>query len=151
MYQKDKIEKWLVKKGRYIFDKRIFIGFYLFCVVFLIVVLAYTIEAYGFTAIYKPEVYVNCNSKYPCLNPFYDKCNAYNCGSNCKQFCNQEYLFPGTTYGTKEPAYYNKGINLIIGYFIACFIFNHFVFNRGFKFKESKEKLNIENEPNKPN
>jgi magnesium-transporting ATPase (P-type) len=144
-------DKWLIKKGSYIFDRRIFLGFYLFCFVLLFFICFTSAKTYGFKSLYKPEVYVNCNSEYPCLNPFYNKCYSYNCGDECKQFCNQQYLLPGVSYGYKQPDYINKGMFLVISYFIACFVFNHLVFNRSFKFKELEEKVNIENEPNKPN
>lgn len=126
----------------YIYDKRIFWGVIVIC----LVIMLYIFNQYGWN--FKQQFYFKCEGLNACANPMRDRnlhiYNSYT-GQNFKNdctdgWCNQEFLLPGE-YGTKPPGGIFKYFKLIVVLLsIFALLLNHAIHNKGKRFSV---KLNI--------
>ena len=129
----DYIKKLTLADGRvYIFNSLFFLG----GIIILLLVSIVTLQVYGFDK--ESHLYIYCPQKSitPCENPLYH--NLAYCGKNIPNdspICQTPTLMQGNSYGTPPPFIVKHFLELSIIVMIICFILNHFIHNKGFKFK----------------
>jgi len=105
---------------------------------------------YDFASIKEPQIYLTCDSSNGyCDNEFYTLCNTEAgdhagshdiCDKIDEKFYDDKVLYNGETIGHK-PSFLAYNISTIFLLLVfAAIAFNHFVFNKGYKFKSSGGK-----------
>jgi len=95
---------------------------------------------------FQTKIYVKCDDLEPCENPFYVRPGVVNTIPSrfldkCTMaWCDDEYLEPGFTFGTKE----KKITSELAWWFVVfvlglAFILNHFWYNKGVKLFEGED------------
>jgi len=142
----EKIKKWESKlnisKGRYKFNKLVFN----IMILLMLLIVFFVWAEYDFENIKKPHIYLACNEpNLVCENEFYDLCNpnshefvAYQdvCNDLEPELYANEFLRKGDSVGHK-PSWLAKNTSDLFFYLLClAILLNHFLFNKGFKFKK---------------
>jgi len=109
---------------------------------FLVLFLLYTfvVSNYYFN---NPNLYLACNSKAYCENPYYERCDDLKgfIGEEYPALCAKEYLLPGEEWGKEPPFYAGNVAAITIAMLLVLFGLNHFLYNGGFGNDIKKSKL----------
>jgi len=140
------IKRWIQKNrykilvGGYKFDRLIFNAVVLLCIGYFF----FVFSMYGFS--FDSKIYVRCEGLKPCLNPFYKNMSVGDV-SVLKEFqkdrciydwCKDKYLPVNFEFGEKPNKWYNLNWQFALIFFLIGLGLNHFVHNKGYKFKEIK-------------
>ena len=83
---------------------------------------------------FKNQFYFHCpENKGICQNPFHQNnfsTTAHKCPINDESFCNQEFFFPGYTYGNPISSDIKTFPLYVLLIFGLGFLFNHLAFNK---------------------
>lgn len=111
----------------YYFEKLIFrVAIFLVLLFWIAIILKY-----GFN----DRIYVVCpENRGLCDNPLYNNCNLLR-GDDpsillALHYCEQEFLFPGTTIGEPPSWIFRNGWMVILGVMSVAFLVNHLLYNR---------------------
>jgi hypothetical protein len=110
---------------RYRFDKLIFTSIILVALIFSVIVL----QSNNYDK--SQKVYLNCDSKTPCFNPYYE---SNICGTVLEldnYLCTTDVVPSGYVYGTPTPFYIKNFSTIIIGFILVGLLVNHFTYNKG--------------------
>lgn len=124
--------------GGYVFNKRVLSWT-------LIVMFLFTGLVFAFNPqdVFETKIYLECNDKLGCLNPFY-KDNyltpeIYEAECPDRVLCEIPFFVYGSSYGVPPNFWYKWSSSILVGILIVGLLLNHFLFNRDFKFEKQVE------------